>query len=84
MARYLENDGIRLRVPVRAHTWEGEAHDLQAGTEGVVIICSDDHPGRQVVEFDLAVLDKDGRPEDIPIHVEAELLDDQMELVYRP
>ncbi|WP_142850955.1 hypothetical protein [Telmatospirillum sp. J64-1] len=80
MARlYEEGDWVRLREAVRAYSWDGTAHVLQPGIEGQVIIGTEAHPGRQIVEFPLVDLDAEGTPKDLPIFVEADLLDAQLE-----
>ncbi len=81
--RYHEGDWVRLRAPVRAHTWRGTARDLPPGAEGLVIIGPDAYPGQQIVEFPVAVLDRDGVVEEFPDYAEADLSDHQLELVAR-
>lgn len=80
---YREGDWVRLTEAVPGSTIDGIAHALQRGMEGLVIIGTDAHPGRQVVEFPVDVLGPDGRPRDIPHYVEADVTDRQLELIAR-
>lgn len=81
---YHEGDWVRLAEPVRGATMDGIARDLQRGMEGLVIIAPEDaHHGSQVVEFPVDVLGADGTVGDVPLYVEADLRDEQLEPVRR-
>lgn len=80
---YHEGDWVRLLTPVRGSTMDGIAADLQRGMEGLVIIGTEAHAGSQIVEFPVDRLDENGAPRAIPLYVEADLRDHQLELVKR-
>ncbi|MFA7429494.1 MAG: hypothetical protein WCZ23_05005 [Rhodospirillaceae bacterium] len=84
MNKFIENDIVRLLVPVQAYTEEGRECELLPGLEGIVILATEAHPGVQFAEFPVDVIDENGAVDEWPDYAEVKLTDDQLELVRRP